>query len=327
MGIRIGIMGYGNLGRGVELAVRENEDLALAAVFTRRPEQVRPVTENVPVYPAQEAERHRDKVDVLVLCGGSATDLPEQTPRLARWFHVVDSYDNHGSIPAHLAAVDQVCRAAGTVGCISVGWDPGLFSLMRVYGGAVLPHSVPGTFWGPGVSQGHSDAIRRIEGVADARQYTIPNPAAMDTVRNGRAVPADPRQRHSRDCYVVLKEGADPERVERQIKELPGYFAGYETTVRFLSQEKLERDHRELPHGGRVICAGSTGAQGEHLQHMEFSLDLSSNPEFTGGVLAACARAVFRLARQGERGCRTILDLPPALLSPEAPETLWKTLL
>ena len=327
MAIRIGIMGYGNLGRGVELAIRQNPDMELTAVFTRRPEQVRLSTEGVPVYSAAEAECRRDEVDVLVLCGGSATDLPEQAPRFARWFHVVDSYDNHPRIPEHFSAVDRACREAGTVGCISVGWDPGLFSLARAYGGAVLPHSAVYTFWGSGVSQGHSDAIRRIEGVADARQYTIPVESAMESVRSGARPQLSVRQKHTRECFVALKEGADPAEVARQIREMPGYFADYDTTVHFISMEELERDHAELPHGGRVIRTGETGAEGEHRQCMEFGLALDSNPEFTGGVLLACARAVWRMALRGERGCRTILDIPPALLHPDSPEALRKALL
>ena len=325
MCIRIGILGYGNLGRGVACALRRSPGLRLSAVFTRRPEQVRPLLPGIPVWPAETAENHRDEVDVLVLCGGSAAELPVQTPRLARWFHVVDSFDNHPRIPEHFAAVDRVCREAGTVGCISAGWDPGLFSLIRLYGQAILPHSRSATFWGPGVSQGHSQAIRSLDGVADARQYTIPIPSALEAVRRGEILP--PCQMHRRQCSVVLKEGADPAEVERQIRELPGYFAGYQTAIRFLSAGELAQECSSLPHGGRVLCTGQTGQAEEHRQHMEFSLKLDSNPEFTGGILLACARAVWRLAQRGERGCRTMPDLPPVLLCPEAPDAVGSGLL
>ena len=328
MCIRIGIMGYGNLGRGVELAIRQNPDTTLAAVFTRRPGQVRPLTPGVPVHSAAEAPSHRDEVDVLIVCGGSATDLPVQTPYYAQWFNVVDSFDNHKKIPQHFAAVDAACRAAGTVGCISVGWDPGLFSLARLYGAAILPDSAAYTFWGRGVSQGHSDAIRRIEGVADARQYTVPAEEAMEAARSGSRPELTARQKHTRSCFVVLEAGADAARVEREIKEMPDYFADYDTTVHFITREELARDHAGLPHGGHVIRTGRTGpAEAPHDQTVELSLDLASNPEFTGSVLVAYARAVFRMAQAGRTGCRTVFDVPPALLSPHSPETLRAELL
>lgn len=328
MAIRIGIMGYGNLGRGVECAVRQNLDLELAAVFSRRgPGEVRPLTPGVPVYPAQEAQAHRGQVDVLILCGGSATDLPAQTPQFAQWFNVVDSFDTHARIPQHFAAVDAACKAAGTVGAISVGWDPGLFSLARAYAGAVLPQGASYTFWGKGVSQGHSDAIRRIPGVQDARQYTVPVPAALEKVRAGGQPQLTTRQKHTRECYVVAQPEADLARIEKEIKEMPNYFADYDTTVHFISQQELQRDHAALPHGGTVLRTGATGWQGEHRHVVEYALKLDSNPEFTSSVLAAYARAVYRLAQAGGTGCHTVLDIPPALLCAQSPEELRAQLL
>ena len=328
MTIRVGIMGYGNLGRGVECALRQNPDLTLAAIFSRRgPDAVHPLTPGVPVYFASEAAAHRDEIDVMILCGGSATDLPVQTPELAQWFHVVDSYDNHSQIPRHFAAVDAACRAAGTVGAISGGWDPGLFSLARTYAGAVLPQGATYTFWGKGVSQGHSDAIRRIEGVADARQYTVPVPAALEAVRSGAQPELTTRQKHTRECYVVAEPGADRDRIAREIREMPAYFADYDTSVTFITAEEMARDHAALPHGGTVLRSGKTGWQQEHGQVVEFGLRLDSNPEFTSSVLVALARAVWRLAQRGETGCRTVLDIAPALLSPISPEELRAQLL
>ncbi len=327
MAIRIGIYGYGNLGRGVELAVRQAPDMELVAVFTRRPvETVHPATA-VPVVAADEAERWRDKIDVLVLCGGSATDLPEQTPRLAALFHVVDSFDTHASVPEHFAAVDAAARRAGTLGIISVGWDPGLFSLARVYGAAILPEGATYTFWGRGVSQGHSDAIRRIKGVEDARQYTVPVPAALEAVHRGEQPTLTVRQKHTRECYVVAKPGADRERIRREIVTMPHYFDEYDTTVQFISKEELERDHKGIPHGGTVIRSGRTGAEGEHRHTVEYRLALDSNPEFTASVLTAYARAAYRLQREGAVGCRTVLDIPPAYLSPLDGEALRRELL
>ena len=320
MAIRIGIYGYGNLGRGAELAVRHAPDMELAAVFTRRdPAAVRTVGPAVPVVPADEAAQWRDRIDVMILCGGSATDLPRQTPVLARSFTVVDSFDTHAQIPAHFAAVDAAARESGTLGIISVGWDPGLFSLMRAYGAAVLPEGKAYTFWGRGVSQGHSDAIRRIDGVLDARQYTVPVPQALDAVRRGEQPELTARQKHTRECFVVAAEGADRERIRREIVTMPNYFDEYDTTVHFVTAEELRRDHAGLPHGGTVIRTGVTGADGEHRERIEYSLSLDSNPEFTAGVLTAYARAAYRLHAEGAVGCRTVLDIPPALLLPEDP--------
>ena len=320
---RIGIFGYGNLGRGVEAAIAQNDDLELAAVFTRRdPAGLTIHTPGVPVLPASEAPAWTDRVDVLILCGGSATDLPVQTPRYAALFNVVDSFDTHKKIPDHFAAVDAAARAAGKLALISCGWDPGLFSLARVYANAVLPVGKDETFWGRGVSQGHSDAIRRIEGVLDARQYTVPVAAAVEAVRRGEQPELTTRDKHLRECYVVAAEGADRARIEREIKTMPYYFDEYDTTVTFITAEELARDHAGLPHGGSVLRGGVTGWENEHKHTIEFSLKLDSNPEFTGSVLAACARAVHRLYREGQTGCRTILDLPPAALSPVDPAEL-----
>ncbi len=321
--IRIGILGYGNLGRGIECAVRQNSDMQLAAVFTRRaPETVKILTEGVPVYPAAEAAAHAGEVDVLVLCGGSATDLPTQTPEFAQWFHVVDSFDTHANIPVHFDEVDAAAKASGKLALISAGWDPGMFSLNRLYASAVLPCGADYTFWGKGVSQGHSDAIRRIEGVKDARQYTIPVPAALDAVRSGSQPQLTTRQKHTRECFVVAEEGADLARIENEIKTMPNYFADYDTTVHFISEEELRRDHSGIPHGGFVIRTGKTGWDLEHNHVIEYSLKLDSNPEFTSSVILAYARAIYRLAQKGEAGCRTVFDIAPGLLSPESPEEL-----
>ena len=321
--IKVGILGYGNLGRGVELALRQNPDMQLAAVFTRRaPETVKILTEGVPVYPAAEAAAHADEVDVLVLCGGSATDLPTQTPEFAQWFHVVDSFDTHANIPVHFDEVDAAAKASGKMALISAGWDPGMFSLNRLYANAVLPCGADYTFWGKGVSQGHSDAIRRIEGVKDARQYTIPVPAALDAVRSGSQPQLTTRQKHTRECFVVAEEGADLARIENEIKTMPNYFADYHTTVHFISEEELQRDHSGIPHGGFVIRTGKTGWNLEHNHIIEYSLKLDSNPEFTSSVILAYARAIYRLAQKGESGCRTVFDIAPGLLSPQSPEEL-----
>ena len=326
--IRIGILGYGNLGRGIECAVRQNPDMQLAAVFTRRaPETVKILTEGVPVYPAAEAAAHADEVDVLVLCGGSATDLPTQTPEFAQWFHVVDSFDTHANIPVHFDEVDAAAKASGKMALISAGWDPGMFSLNRLYANAVLPCGADYTFWGKGVSQGHSDAIRRIEGVKDARQYTIPVPAALDAVRSGSQPQLTTRQKHTRECFVVAEEGADLARIENEIKTMPNYFADYDTTVHFISEEELQRDHSGIPHGGFVIRTGKTGWNLEHNHIIEYSLKLDSNPEFTSSVILAYARAIYRLAQKGESGCRTVFDIAPGLLSPQSPEELRAHLL
>ena len=328
MKTRIGILGYGNLGRGVEAAVARNDDQSLVAVFTRRdPAGIELRTPGVPVLSAAEAPAWADRVDVLILCGGSATDLPVQTPAYAARFNVVDSFDTHAKIPAHFAAVDAAAGAAGKVGLISCGWDPGMFSLARVYANAILPEGRDETFWGRGVSQGHSDAIRRIEGVLDARQYTVPIPAAVEAVRRGEQPALTPRDKHLRECWVVAAPGADRARIEREIKTMPYYFDEYDTTVNFLTAEELARDHAGLPHGGVVLRSGVTGWENEHRHTVEYSLKLDSNPEFTGSVLAACARAVHRMAQAGMTGCKTLLDVPPAWLSPLSGEALRAHLL
>ena len=325
--IRIGILGYGNLGRGVEYAVEANADMELVVIFTRRdPASVQPRT-HVPVVHADKAADWKDKVDVLILCGGSATDLPAQTPAFAKLFNVVDSFDTHAKIPAHFAAVDAAAKAAGHVGVISVGWDPGLFSLTRTYANAVLTNGADYTFWGRGVSQGHSDAIRRIPGVRDAKQYTVPVPAALDAVRSGSNPTLTTREKHTRECYVVLEESADAAAVEKAIVTMPNYFADYDTTVHFISEEELQRDHAGLPHAGFVIRTGATGKGGAHKHIIEFSLKLDSNPEFTACVLAAYARAAHRLASEGATGCKTVFDIAPAYLSARSGEELRASLL
>ena len=328
MSIKIGIYGYGNLGRGVECAIRQNPDMELVAVFTRRdPSGVKTAFADVPVMHVEEARNMTDKIDVMILCGGSATDLPTQTPDLASLFHVVDSFDTHARIPAHFDAVDTAAKAAGKVAVISAGWDPGMFSLNRLYAGAILPEGKDYTFWGKGVSQGHSDAIRRVPGVKNGKQYTIPVEAALDAVRSGSNPDLTTREKHTRECFVVAEEGADKAEIERQIKEMPNYFADYDTTVHFITEEELARDHSGIPHGGFVIRAGKTGVSGEHTHIIEYSLKLDSNPEFTGSVLTACARAAYRMAGKGESGCKTVFDIPPAYLSPLSEEELRRTLL
>ena len=328
MSIRIGILGYGNLGKGVEIAVNAAPDMELAAVFTRRdPSSVQIQTAGVPVVSAAEAAAWKDRIDVLILGGGSATDLPEQTPQFAGIFNVIDSFDTHARIPEHFANVDQAAKKAGTIGIISCGWDPGMFSLARAYANAILPDGKDYTFWGKGVSQGHSDAIRRIKGVKNARQYTIPVEAALEAVRSGSDPELTTRQKHTRECFVVLEDGADAAAVEKEIKEMPNYFSDYDTTVHFISEEELLRDHSALPHGGFVFRTGSTGAAKEHRHIIEYKLTLDSNPEFTASVLTACARAAWRLQQEGQSGCRTMLDLPPAYLSERSAEDLRKHLL
>ena len=323
MKTRIGILGYGNLGRGTEIAVAAANDMELAAVFTRRdPLTVRILTENVPVVNVNEIEQWTDKIDVLVLCGGSATDLPVQTPKYAKLFNVIDSFDTHARIPEQFANVDAAAKKAGTIGVISCGWDPGMFSLARVYSNAILPDGKDYTFWGKGVSQGHSDAIRRIDGVKDAKQYTIPVESALEAVRSGACPELSTRQKHTRECFVVLEEGADAARVEKEIKEMPNYFSDYDTTVHFISEEELKRDHSGLAHGGFVFRSGKTGVNKEHNHIIEYSLKLDSNPEFTGAVLTAYARAVYRLSQKGDYGCKTVFDIAPALLSPLSGEDL-----
>lgn len=328
MSIRTGILGYGNLGRGVECAVRQNPDMELAAVFTRRdPKDVKILTETAEVCRVSEAAAWKDRIDVLILCGGSATDLPVQTPEYAKLFHVVDSFDTHARIPEHFAAVDAAARAAKKVAAISVGWDPGMFSLNRMYAEAILPEGSDYTFWGRGVSQGHSDAVRRIKGVKDAKQYTIPVDAALEAVRNGENPTLTTRQKHTRECFVVLEEGADAARVETEIRTMPDYFADYDTTVHFISEEELKRDHSGIPHGGFVLRSGVTGLEKEHRHLIEYRLKLDSNPEFTSSVIVAYARAVYRLAAEGQYGCRTVFDIPPAYLSAKSGEELRASLL
>ena len=328
MSIRIGILGYGNLGRGVECAVKQNQDMELKAVFTRRePESVSVLTPGVQVCHVSRAADFRGELDVLILCGGSATDLPEQTPEYAGVFNVVDSFDTHARIPEHFARVDQAARQGGKTAIISVGWDPGMFSLNRVYGEAVLPQGKDYTFWGRGVSQGHSDAVRRIQGVADARQYTIPMDSALEAVRAGKNPELTPRQKHTRECFVVLEKGADGARVEQEIKTMPNYFADYDTTVHFISAEEMQRDHSRIPHGGFVLRSGATGWNQENSHLIEYSLKLDSNPEFTASVLTAYARAAWRLSSEGAVGCTTVLDVAPAYLSPRSGEELRAAML
>ncbi|MEY8339492.1 diaminopimelate dehydrogenase [Lachnospiraceae bacterium 62-35] len=328
MTIRIGILGYGNLGRGVECAVKQNSDMELVAVFTRRnPETVKILTSNAKVYHVDEAEKMKDEIDVMILCGGSATDLPVQTPKYARMFHVVDSFDTHAKVPEHFAAVDKAARESGHVGIISVGWDPGVFSLNRAYGEAVLPEGATYTFWGRGVSQGHSDAIRRVKGVKDARQYTIPVESALEAVRLGRNPELTTREKHTRECFVVAEEGADLERIEREIKTMPNYFADYDTIVHFISEDELIKNHSGIPHGGFVIRSGKTGWKSETSHVIEYRLKLESNPEFTSSILTAYARAAYKLHKEGHMGCKTVLDVAPAYLSAKSGEELRKELL
>ncbi len=325
--MNIAIYGYGNLGRGVECAAHAAPDATLIGVFTRRDPAALKTLTGVPVYSAGEILSHKDKIDVLILCGGSATDLPRMTPELAAHFHVVDSFDTHAAIPAHFEAADRAARESGHIALISAGWDPGMFSLNRLYASAILPNGRDYTFWGRGVSQGHSDAIRRVPGVRDARQYTVPVEAALAAVRAGEEPTLSTREKHTRECYVVAEEGADLARIEREIKEMPNYFADYDTTVHFITEEDLRRDHSEIPHGGFVIRSGKTGLHGEHSHVIEYSLRLDSNPEFTSSVLLAAARAVHKMAGRGYTGCKTMFDIAPADLSPLSPEELRKTML
>lgn len=328
MSIRIGILGYGNLGRGVEYAVDACEDMELAAVFTRRdPSALKIRKAGVPVVSVNQMDAWKDKIDVLILCGGSATDLPVQTPKYAKDFNVVDSFDTHARIPEHFAAVDAAAKEGGKVAIISVGWDPGLFSLSRAYASAILPNGKDYTFWGRGVSQGHSDAIRRIAGVKNAKQYTVPVEAALEAVRSGENPSLSTREKHTRECFVVLEEGADAVRIEQEIKTMPNYFADYDTTVHFISENEFNEKHGGLAHGGFVIRSDATGENGEHKHVVEFSLKLDSNPEFTASVLVAYARAIHRLASEGHKGAKTVLDIPPAYLSPKTNEELRASLL
>lgn len=325
MSIKIGILGYGNLGRGVECAIKQNKDMELAAVFTRRsPELVNILTDGVKVCSVSDIEQWKDRIDVLIICGGSATDLPKQTPEYAKMFNVVDSFDTHARIPEHFANVDSAAKAAGKTGIISVGWDPGMFSLNRMYANAILPDGKDYTFWGKGVSQGHSDAIRRIPGVKDGKQYTIPVESALEAVRSGSNPELTTREKHIRECFVVLEEGADAARVEEAIKTMPNYFADYDTTVHFISEEELKQNHSGIPHGGFVIRTGQTGINGENSHVIEYSLKLDSNPEFTASVIVAYARAAYRLSKEGNYGCKTVFDIAPAYLSAESGDELRK---
>ena len=328
MAVRIGILGYGNLGRGIECAIRQNQDMELVAVFTRRdPQQVKIQTEGVSVYKVDQIAEFQDKIDVLMLCGGSATDLPKQTPEYAKYFNVIDSFDTHANIPQHFADVDEVAKANGHVAMISVGWDPGMFSLNRLYAASILPEGKDYTFWGKGVSQGHSDAIRRVKGVKDGKQYTIPVDAALEAVRSGSNPELTTRQKHTRECFVVAEEGADLAQIEHDIKTMPNYFSDYDTTVHFISEDELKRDHSGIPHGGFVIRSGKTGLNKEHNHIIEYSLKLDSNPEFTASVLVAYARAVYRMKQEGMKGCKTVFDVAPAYLSPMSGEELRAHLL
>lgn len=326
--IRIGIAGYGNLGRGVELAIRQNSDMELAGVFTRRaPESVKTLTPDVPVYRLEDAENLKDKIDVMILCGGSATDLPKQTPALAKYFNVIDSFDTHAKIPEHFANVDAVAKENGTLGIISVGWDPGLFSLNRIYAESILPNGKTYTFWGKGVSQGHSDAIRRVEGVKKGIQYTVPIDAALEAVRSGSQPDLTTRQKHLRECYVVAEEGADLVKIEESIKTMKNYFDEYDTTVNFITEEEFDAVHNKMPHGGFVMRSGLTGDGEKTHQMIEYSLKLESNPEFTSSVLVAYARALMKMKADGMTGCKTVFDVAPAYLSQMSAEELRAHLL
>ena len=326
--MKIGILGYGNLGKGIECAIKQNPDCELKAVFTRRdPSTVKLLTAGVPVYNVKDILDHKDEIDVLVLCGGSATDLPEQTPEYAKYFNVIDSFDTHAKIPQHFANVDAAAKSSNHVALISAGWDPGMFSLNRLYANCILPNGTDYTFWGKGVSQGHSDAIRRIEGVKNGKQYTIPVQAALDAVRSGSNPELTTRQKHTRECFVVAEEGADKARIEKEIKEMPNYFADYDTTVHFISEEDLLKNHSGIPHGGFVIRTGKTGWDNEFNNVIEYSLKLDSNPAFTSSVIIAYARAVCRLQKEGKSGCITVFDVAPAYLSPLSGDELRAHLL
>ena len=326
--MRIGIYGYGNLGRGIECAIKNNNDMDLVAVFTRRnPQSVKIQTEAAKVCAAADVDKFKDKIDVMIICGGSATDLPKQTPELAKMFNVVDSFDTHARIPEHFANVDKAAKEGGNIALISAGWDPGMFSLNRLYATAILPNGNDYTFWGKGVSQGHSDAIRRIKGVKNGKQYTIPVESALAAVRNGENPKLTTRQKHTRECFVVAEEGADLAAIEKEIKEMPNYFADYDTTVHFISEEELKKNHSGIPHGGFVFRTGCTGWNNEHNHVIEYSLKLDSNPEFTASVIAAYARAIYRLHQEGGIGCKTVFDIAPAYLSPLSNEELRASML
>ncbi len=326
--IRIGLLGYGNLSRGIESAIKRNEDEKLVAVFTRRdPSTVKINTEGVKVDTVDNILGYKDQIDVLMICGGSATDLPKQTPEYAKYFNVIDSFDTHAKVPQHFAAVDAAAKEGGKLAMISCGWDPGMFSIARIYAESVLPSGKHYTFWGKGVSQGHSDAARRVEGVKDARSYTIPVEEAMDAVRSGKQPEFTAREMHKREVFVVLEEGADASKVENTIKTMPDYYADYDVTIHFISEEEMKKNHAELPHGGFVMRSGVTGDEGQHHELIEYSLKLDSNPEFTGSVLAAYGRAVYRMANKGETGCITVFDVAPKYLNPKSEEEQRHTLL
>jgi diaminopimelate dehydrogenase len=326
--IKIGLFGYGNIAKGVECAVMQNFDMQVTSVFTRRdPSTVKVMTEGATVYHTDDVLNHKDDIDVLIMCGGSATDLPEQTPKMAEYFNVVDSFDTHKRIPEHFANVDEKAKKGNKVAIISVGWDPGMFSLLRLYGGAILPEGADYTFWGKGVSQGHSDAIRRIDGVVDARQYTIPVESALEAVRSGSQPELTAREKHTRECFVVVEEGADKERIEREIVTMKNYFDEYDTTVNFISMEELQKNHSGIPHGGFVIRTGKTGKNKENNHVIEYSLKLDSNPEFTSSVIVAFARAAYRLNNEGDSGCKTVFDIAPKYLSVKSNEELRASIL
>ncbi len=325
--MKVAIYGYGNLGRGVECSVCQNEDMELFGIFTRRaPESVKTVY-GTPVYSADSILNFKNEIDVLIICGGSATDLPEMTPSLAENFNVIDSFDTHAKIPAHFEKTDEAAKNGSHLALISAGWDPGMFSVNRLYSSAILPDGTDYTFWGRGVSQGHSDAIRRINGVKDARQYTVPYPETLEAVQRGETPELTARDKHLRECYVVAEDGADLAAIESEIKTMPNYFADYNTTVTFITEEEMKKNHSSLPHGGFVIRTGKTGFDGCHSHTVQYSLKLDSNPEFTGSVLTACARAVYRMSQRGHTGCITIFDIAPADLSAMSPEDLRKKLL
>ena len=323
--MRLGIVGYGNLGRGVEFAVKQNPDMELVSVFTRRNPEDLKINSNAEVVHVSEIEKYKDKIDVLILCGGSATDLPVQTPEFVKWFNVIDSFDTHAKIPEHFNNVDKVAKESGKIGIISVGWDPGLFSLNRLYANSILPDGSDYTFWGRGVSQGHSDAIRRVEGVLDAKQYTVPIEEALNAVKSCQNPNLTTREKHKRECFVVLKEDADPKKVEEEIKTMPNYFADYDTTVHFISMDELKKNHNSLPHGGLVLRTGKTGNGNNHV--IEYNLKLDSNPEFTSSVLVAYARAAYKMYNEGQKGCKTVFDVAPCYLSIKSNEELRKTML
>lgn len=326
--MKIAIYGYGNLGRGIESAVRQNKDIELTGVFTRRdPKTLKTNTDGLKVYSANDILKFKDEIDVLIICGGSATDLPKMTPELAEHFNVIDSFDTHATIPEHFKNVDEIAKNNNHVALISAGWDPGMFSLNRLYANAILPNGQDYTFWGKGVSQGHSDAIRRIEGVVDARQYTVPIPKALDAVRRGENPTLTTGEKHTRECYVVVKDGADKDRIEKEIKTMPNYFADYETTVNFITADEMKKNHSTLPHGGFVIRTGKTGFCDENNHIIEYSIKLDSNPEFTSSVIVAYARAVYKLNQRGEKGCKTVFDIAPADMSPLTQEEMLTHLL